>query len=400
MKTTISEPSGLTRWFESLAVFFSWGYSVLQLSLSCFICSELTADLLRSSNVSRFQQLVRLDLSCTYLYIVPPSRRSSSELSSVVNRGCVDVASNQAMANMQKSDHYTQYKNLNVEVSTAFVFFICIFQNVSPFWSSYFQLQPCLHLISNNFQRLQTVGCDPWVWPLVRVSGRWRGESQPSLATPSSTAVEIVGNLAVGSSFTSKQQHNEPTAHWSRRRFLTWTTFSALLSACSSGSFFALKPFPTFPFPLHPWTSDFFVYLPCSPPRSTPSLPLLTPTVISPASLNLRPLWVGCTSGSHFAGGAILPFTPVSWQVLRDINHLFQSGDESQALEKTHSLPRRSRGVTELKGIYCASAIKCLENSRIATFLHIDVILQRRASTLAFSGVTHQLSIPWGLKSE
>lgn len=107
--TTISEPSGLTRWFESLAVFFSWGYSVLQLSLSCFICSELTADLLRSSNVSRFQQLVRLDLSSTYLYIVPPSRRSSSEL---VNRGCVDVASNQPMANMQKSDHYTQYKNL------------------------------------------------------------------------------------------------------------------------------------------------------------------------------------------------------------------------------------------------------------------------------------------------
>lgn len=131
---------------------------------------------------------------------------------------------------------------------------------------------------------------------------------------------------------------------------LTWAaepTFSALLSACSSGSFFALKPFPTFPFPLHPWTSDFFVYLPCPPPRSTPSLPLLTPLVISPASLNLLPLWVGCTSGSYFAGGAILPFTPVRWQVLRDINHLFQSGDESQALEKTRSLPRRSRGVTE-----------------------------------------------------
>lgn len=88
----------------------------------------------------------------------------------------------------------------------------------------------------------------------------------------------------------------------------TWTaepTFSALLSACSSGSFFALKPFPTFPFPHHPWTSDFFVYLPCSPPRSTPSLPLLTPPRYQScqleftASLGGVHIWISFCRWSH-----------------------------------------------------------------------------------------------------
>lgn len=263
--TTILEPSGLTRWFESLAVFFSWGYSVLQLSLSCFICSELTADLLRSSNVSRFQQLVRLDLSSTYLYIVPPSRRS--ELSSVVNRGCVDVASNQPMANMQESDHYTQYKNLNVEVSTAFVFFICIFGlrtfNCNPVctWSP---------TTSNDSRQLGvTLGCDPWSECL---GGDVVNLNRHSLHLPAQ-----LSRLSETWPLAPALRQNNNTM--SRRlievvddSLFTWTaepTFSALLSACSSGSFFALKPFPTFPFPLHPWTSDFFVNLPCSPDRKS-----------------------------------------------------------------------------------------------------------------------------------
>lgn len=58
------------------------------------------------------------------------------------------------------------------------------------------------------------------------------------------------------------------------------------------------------------------------------------PLVISPANLNLQPLWVGCTSGSYFTGNHPA-FHPVRWQVLRDINHLFPSGEGSQALEKT-----------------------------------------------------------------
>lgn len=149
------------------------------------------------------------------------------------------------------------------------------------------------------------------------------------------------------------------------------STLCSLVWARISGSvLYGLKPFPTITFPLHPWTSAFFVCLPCTPPPLLLYLssPLL---VISPASLNLLPLWVGCTSGSYFAAGAILPLTPVRWQVLRDINHLFQFGDESQALEKTRPLPRRSREVTKLKEIYCANVTKCLggERSQIATFL-------------------------------
>lgn len=196
-----------------------------------------------------------------------------------------------------------------MEVSTAFVFFIGIFQNVSPFWSSYFQLQPCLHLISNNFQRLQTVGCDPWVWPLVRVSGRWRGESQPSLATPSSPAVEIVGNLAVGSSFTSKQQHNEPTAHCSRRRFLAYLGGRADVLRPPLGlflwEFFRVKAFPHFSIST-PSLDIRLLRLSSLPPPLAPLLPYLS----SPPLLSVLPAWIYCLFGWGAHLDLILPVEP------------------------------------------------------------------------------------------
>lgn len=54
------------------------------------------------------------------------------------------------------------------------------------------------------------------------------------------------------------------------------------------------------PVPVHPWTSSL---------RSIAPL-LSSLLVIRPASFNLLPLWVGCTSGTYFAGGTIPLFTP------------------------------------------------------------------------------------------
>lgn len=118
------------------------------------------------------------------------------------------------------------------------------------------------------------------------------------------------------------------------------------------------------------------------------------PLVISTASLNLLPLWVGCTSGSYFAGGAILPFTPVRWQVLRDINHLFQSGDESQALVKTRSLPQRSRVV---------SLRKFIVQTRSSVWVKRESDCNNVADWCrCYSGifwVTHQLGFLWSFES-
>lgn len=66
-------------------------------------------------------------------------------------------------------------------------------------------------------------------------------------------------------------------------------------------------------------------YLSC--PHSPHSL------LSGPASLNLLPLWVGCTSGSYFTGNHPA-FHPFLWQVLRDINHLFQPSEESQSVQR------------------------------------------------------------------
>lgn len=65
-------------------------------------------------------------------------------------------------------------------------------------------------------------------------------------------------------------------------------------------------------------------YLSC--PHSPHSL------LSGPASLNLLPLWVGCTSGSYFTGNHPA-FHPFLWQVLRDINHLLQASEESQSVQ-------------------------------------------------------------------
>lgn len=54
------------------------------------------------------------------------------------------------------------------------------------------------------------------------------------------------------------------------------------------------------PIPAHPWTSSL-----CS---ISPLLSSLL--VIRPANFNLLPRWVGCTSGTYFAGGTISLFTP------------------------------------------------------------------------------------------
>lgn len=159
---------------------------------------------------------------------------------------------------------------------------------------------------SNDSRQLGvTPGCDPWSECL---GGDVVNLNRHSLRLPAQLSrLSETWPLAPA----SRQNNNT----MSRRlievvddSLFTWTTeptFSALLSACSSGSFFALKPFPTFPFPLHPWTSDFFVYLPCSPPRSTPSLPLLTPPPLS-----VLPAWIYCLFGWGAHLDLILPVEP------------------------------------------------------------------------------------------
>lgn len=123
-----------------------------------------------------------------------------------------------------------------------------------------------------------TPGCDPWSECLGDDVVNLHHHSPQLPAWP----VKIVWHLAVGFGFPSKQQSNEPPA--------AYTRFLVYLSSISGNFFNGLKPFPTITFPLHPWTSNFSVCLPCPPP------PLLL-HLSSPPSLSALPAWIYCLFG-------------------------------------------------------------------------------------------------------
>lgn len=220
--------------------------SVLQLSFSFWYpvnCHLTSLTSLRSSNLSRFQQLISLDES-----LHSPTIKEVLSCACVSQQGLLMFPITNQWPLLQKSDHYIQYKRSNINVSFASdpkllidsrylsehhnSYFHHLFEFLSgiqwsPLWPS--DLQPHLHLISNNVQRLQTVGRDPWVWPLVRVSGRWRSESPPSLATASSTACQHCLNLGCWIRLSSKQQSNDLPAAYIRFLVYLGGRFDVLL---------------------------------------------------------------------------------------------------------------------------------------------------------------------------
>lgn len=86
------------------------------------------------------------------------------------------------------------------------------------------------------------------------------------------------------------------------------------------------------PFPFHPWTSNLYSIF-------------LAPALLTPcyqacqleftASLGGVHIWILFLQGNHPA------FHPSHWQVLRDINHLFLSSEESQSSVNTQQTRQR-----------------------------------------------------------